>query len=584
MPRASSKSLTPREILAREVYPFGPLFDPSRAGYRVALVYANTYHVAMSNLGFQQVYRMLNEMDGVVCERVFSPDGRGKGVRTLETGSPLGGFDLVAFSSPYETDYPAILEVLDEGGIPLRSVDRTGRHPIIIMGGICPSYNPEPLAPFVDAAVVGEAEEVLAEIMAVLVEGKGRARETVLADLARVPGVYVPSGYEIDSPPPPPADSRHGINSLAALRPLPGFPDRVDKRKVRDLEKTPALSWILTEDTEFGKLFLVEIGRSCGWGCRFCAADFTFRPLRNRSRESLRADIRVGLQHRKQIGLVGTMVSNHPELTGICRDIVEMGGRVSPASLRIDALDDDLLDVLVGSGERSLTLAPETGTERLRAAVRKELSDALIYHQIERVFRSGIVNLKLYFLVGLPGETDEDVAAIAHMARKIKQIMLKIGRDRKRLGTLTLSVNPFIPKPHTPMQWEGMAPLKEVRRRLKLLAGLIRSEPNVRMNHEVPKWAYIQALLSRGDRRVGGLLETVHRLRGDWGAALRESPVDPDFYVTRKWGYDEPLPWDVINQNLPKDFMVRESRRYWETAESASPIKSRKKWISLLPA
>ncbi|MFQ5915906.1 MAG: B12-binding domain-containing radical SAM protein [Nitrospinota bacterium] len=575
MPRVSTKPLSSREILAREVYPFGSLFNPSRAGYRVAVVYPNSYHVAMSNLGFQQVYRLLNAMDGVACERAFAPDGRGKGVRTLETDSPLGSFDLVAFSLPYETDYPNLLEVLDESGIPIRRTERTEKQPLILIGGICPSYNPEPLSEFVDLAFMGEAEDVLEELMAVLVEGKGRKREKVLADLAQIPGIYVPGGYVVEAPP---------DGGLGAVRPLAGFPERIQKRRVHDLEKAPALSWILTQDTEFGNLFLVEIGRSCGWGCRFCAADFTFRPLRNRSRDSLREDIRVGIQHRKQIGLVGTMVSNHPQLADICRDIVGMGGRVSPSSLRIDALTDDLLDVLVGSGERSITLAPEAGTERMRAAVRKEMSDPLIYHQMERVFRRGIVNLKLYFLVGLPGETDADVAAIADMAKQVKHIMLKIGRDKKRLGTLTLSVNPFIPKPHTPMQWEGMAPLKEVKRKLKLLSGLLRSVPNVRVNHEFPKWSYIQALLSRGDRRVGWLLETVHRLKGDWQGAFRQSSLNPDFYVTRKWGYDEPLPWDIINQNLPKDFMVRESQRYWESAETDAPIRTRKKWISLIPA
>lgn len=575
MPRVSTKSLSARETLAREVYPFGPLFDPSRAGYRVALVYPNSYHVAMSNLGFQQVYRLLNAMEGVVCERAFAPGGRGGGVRTLETESPLGGFDLVAFSLPYETDYPGVLEVLGEAGIPLRRTDREERHPLVLAGGICPSYNPEPLAPFVDAAVAGEAEEVLAELMAVLMEGKGKRREGVLADLAKIEGVYVPAGYEWTVPP---------DGGLGAHRPLPGFPERVRRRKVHDLERSPALSYVLTEDTEFGNLFLIEVGRSCGWGCRFCAADFTFRPLRNRSRGALREDIRVGLRHRKQVGLVGTMVSNHPEIAGICRDVVEMGGRVSPASLRVDALTDELLDVLVESGERSLTLAPEAGTERMRAAVRKEISDGLIYSQIERVFRRGIVSLKLYFLVGLPGETDADVAAIADMAKQVKHLMLKVGREKGRLGTLTLSVNPFIPKPHTPMQWEPMAPLPEVKRRLKLLSGLLRSVPNVRLSHEVPKWSYVQALLSRGDRRVGTLLEAVHRLRGDWRAALRESALNADFYVTRRWGYDEPLPWDLIDQGLPKDFMVRESRRYWEALEKAAPIRTRRKWLSLIPA
>ena len=575
MTRKTSPSLPSRDILQRESYPFGTIFDASRAGYRVALVYANTYHVGMSNLGFLQIYRLLNAMEGVVCERAFIPPSPAKGVRTLETDSPLGHFDLVAFSCPYETDYPGLLWILEESGIPLRSDHRLEKHPLILVGGICPSYNPEPLSRFVDAAVFGEAEEVLPEIMEILIDGNGRGRERVLSDLARLEGIYVPSGYESV-----PVEE----SELKALRPLSGFPERVKKRAVRDLEHCRALSWIMTEDTEFGKLFLIEIGRSCGWGCRFCAADFTFRPLRNRPRASLREDIRVGLRHRKLVGLVGTMVSNHPELTGICHDIVEMGGRVSPASLRIDALDDDLLDVLVNSGERSLTLAPEAGTERMRSAVRKELSDELIFHQVERVFRRGIVSLKLYYLIGLPGEDDEDVAAIARMAKRIKHIMLKVGRDSKRLGTLTLSVNPFIPKPHTPMQWEGMTPLKEVKRRLKLLGGLLRAEPNIRLNHEVPKWSYVQTLLSRGDRRVGNLLERVHRLNGDWQAAFRDSPLNPDFYVTRKWKYEEPLPWDVVHQGLPKDFMVRENQRYWEAVENPAPIKTKKKWISLIPA
>ena len=575
MAKSSLKAYSSRDVLRRESYPFGPLFDSSRAGYRVALVYANTYHVGMSNLGFLQIYRLLNAMEGVVCERAFIPQSPAKGVRTIETNSPLGHFDLVAFSCPYETDYPGILWILEESGIPFRSGDRSENHPLVLVGGICPSYNPEPLAGFVDAAIFGEGEEVLLEIMEVLIDGKGQKREIILSDLAEIEGVYIPAGYE-----PIPGEN----SELRAFRPLQGFRERVKKRSVKDLEQNRSLSWIMTEDTEFGKLFLIEIGRSCGWGCRFCAADFTFRPLRNRSRASLREDIRIGLKYRKQVGLVSTMVSNHPELTGICHDIVEMGGRVSPASLRIDALDDELLDVLVSSGERSITLAPEAGTERMRAAVRKEISDDLIYHQVERVFRRGILNLKLYFLIGLPGEDDKDVAAIAHMVKQIKQIMLKVGRDKKRLGTLTLSVNPFIPKPHTPMQWEGMAPLREIKRRLKFLGGLLRAEPNVRLNHEVPKWSYVQTLLSRGDRRVGDLLELVNRLQGDWQAALREFPLNSDFYVTRKWKYDEPLPWDIVDQNLPKDFMVRESQRYWEAVTNPSPIKNKKKWISLMPA
>ncbi len=520
----------------------------------VALVYPNTYPVGMSNLGFLTVYRLLNGFDQVVCERAFLPSGEADptgGIKTVESGKPISDFDIVAFSLSFENDYPAILAVLEKAGLPLESSDRGTPYPLIVAGGVACFLNPEPIAAFIDCFLLGEAEIAL-PLFLDAVDPKAD-RQATLSRIARhVPGAYVPAFYT-------PLYHKNGI--LRELQVLPGTPRTVKPPRFKNLADEPASSSIIAQDTTFKNTYLLEVARGCPHGCRFCSAGFVYRPPRFQSLSTLKACLVQAAKRTSRVGLVGTAVSDLPHLDELCRFAIEKGLQVSFSSLRADALDENLVKTLRASKVKTATIAPDAGSERMRRIINKGISEAQILKAAEILVAGGIPNLKVYFMVGLPWETDQDVRAIVELTGKIKQRFLEASRKQKKIGSITVSLNAFVPKPFTPFQWCPMDDRKSLRTKIKTVRKALQKIPNVRVQAENLRWSYIQAVLARGDRRVSGLLLQAHANDGNWSRTFKETTLDPDFYVTRERSADERLPWEFIDHGLKKAFLVKEYQR-----------------------
>ncbi len=525
----------------------------------VALVYPNAYRLGMANLGLHAVYRILNDDPWTACERAFLPED-GSAPRTVESGRLLAEFDVVAFSLSFEDDYPNVLAILARAGLPLRSSARDERHPLVVAGGVAVQINPEPVAPFFDAFLVGEAEVLAAPFLDLLRRAAEErpSRPALLATVAGLQGAYVPSLYEVEY-----ADTRDPRGAwVTRFAPRPGAPDRVPRRYAPDLRGVATSRVIQSPEAQFGDLFLTEVARGCLWGCRFCAAGFVQRPYREVDLETLRGEVRKGLEAGQRIGLVGPDTSDYTGLDPLTCFIGEAGGTFSPSSLRVDAITETLSRRMADGGERSITIAPEAGTDRLRKVVNKDFSDDRIVQAAEAALSQGMHHVKMYFLCGLPTETEEDVLGMAHLALRIREeVMLPWARKRGRMGRISLSVNPFVPKPWTPFQWVPMHGRECLEGKRSLLAKALRPV-GVELDFLPPREAYLQTLLSRGDRRCADLLEIAHReTGGDVRRALPRWEHDPDFFVLREVGEDEVLPWDFIDQGLTKKFLARELRR-----------------------
>jgi radical SAM superfamily enzyme YgiQ (UPF0313 family) len=533
----------------------------------VALVYPNAYAVGMSNLGFQTIYRHLNAMPDVVCERVFLPDAADlaelQRTRTppfsLESQRPLADFHMVGFSVTYEGDYVNVVRLLDLAGIPVRASDRRPADPLVLMGGVCAFSNPEPVAPFMDFVVVGEGEELVGELIAAYREHY-RERAGFLDRLAALPGVYVPGRYE----------PRYGPDgALTDVLAAPGVPPVVVKRRLRDVDAFRTIAAVKTRNAEYGHMALLEVGKGCGRGCRFCLEGQVYRPVRHRSVDALRQTIeQLAAEGEKRIGLVGACVSDYPWIGELLKVVEANGMELSISSLRADSLTEDLAASLARGGHRTLTIAPEAGTERLRRAIRKAITDAQILTACDLVRAQGIPNLKTYFMIGQPTETDEDVAAIPALARRMLDRLRVLDPQGRPFGRLTLSVSSFVPKPWTPFQWASFAGAGALAAKLETIKRGVGGLATVRVLHENPREAALQALLARGDRRVADFLEAAARAGGDWRRALREWDGDLDFYTTRPRGLDERLPWDHFDVGVKKTGLARE----WERAQAAEPV------------
>jgi radical SAM family uncharacterized protein len=536
-----------------------------------ALVYPNAYAVGMSNLGFQTIYRHLNALPDVVCERVFLPDPTDvvEMQRTqsppfsLESQRPLTDFHMIGFSVTYEGDYINVLRLLDLAGIPLRTADRRAHDPLVLMGGVCAFSNPEPVAPFMDFVVVGEGEELVGELIAAYRE-RYRDRGSFLDLLTAVPGVYVPERYDV----------RYAADgTLADVTAAPGAPAVVVKRRLRDVDAFRTIAAVKTPNAEYGHMALLEVGKGCGRGCRFCLEGQVYRPVRHRSVNALRETIeQLARDGEKRIGLVGACVSDYPWIGELLKVVEDNGMELSISSLRADSLTEDLAASLARGGHRTLTIAPEAGTERLRRAIRKAITDEQILAACDLVRAQGIPNLKTYFMIGQPTETDEDVAAIVDLARRMLDRLRVLDPRGRPFGRLTLSISSFVPKPWTPFQWAPFAGAGALADKLETIKHGVRPMATVRVLHENPREAALQALLARGDRRVGDLLEGAARLGGDWRRALREWDGDLDFHTRRPRGVDERLPWDHFDVGVKKAGLVRE----WERAQAAeaAPVGS----------
>jgi radical SAM superfamily enzyme YgiQ (UPF0313 family) len=530
----------------------------------VALVYPNTYSVGMSNLGFQTIYWHLNQRPDVVCERVFLADHEdqaelartGSPPTSLESGRPLTDFNVVGFSVTYEGDYINVVRLLQAAGIPARANARRPGDPIVLMGGVCAFSNPEPMAPFMDLIAVGEGEELVHELIDAY--KAARDREEFMARAGAIDGMYVPAGYTV----------RHDADgAIAAVEPAPGLPAIVTKRRLRDVNGFETISVVKTPHAEYGHMALVEVGKGCGRGCRFCLEGQVYRPVRHRSVDSLRETIGKMAKESKRVGLVGACVSDYPWIGDLMDVVDEAGMELSISSLRADSLSDKLVASLARGGHRTLTVAPEAGTERLRTVIRKAISDDQILGACDMLRRHGIPNLKTYFMIGQPTETMEDVEAIPTLAARMLEHLRVLDAKGHPFGRLTLSVSSFVPKPWTPFQWASFDGADSLQRKLEVIKRGARPLGTVRVLHENPREAALQALLARGDRRVADFLELAAGFGGDWRRALREWDGDPAFYTTRARAIDERMPWDHFDVGVKRAGLVRE----WERAHDAAP-------------
>jgi radical SAM superfamily enzyme YgiQ (UPF0313 family) len=579
MPASWQQRDVAQQTLAREV---GYVQKPHVDRVRVGLAFPNTYFVGMSNLGFQTVYKLFNADPDTVCERVFLPPKqelkalveRDARLVTLESATPLNDLDVLAFSVSFEWDYTNVLTMLRLAGLPLRAADRDHRHPLVVIGGAITFVNPEPLALFADVIAAGEGEVLVPALLDGMRSASSRA--DLLQRLARSRGFYVPSFYDVRY-------AADGTIEGFAPRDGTGAPPVVKKAAVKTTEALdPPATSIFTPDTEFGSRFLVEVVRGCANLCRFCWAGYNYLPVRAFPTDRILELAAAARAHANRVGLVSIALCDHPDIEHLLRSLAAMGYSISPASLRLDDLTPTIVRLLRESGERTLTIAPETGSDRLRRVINKTVTNDEILEKAELIFSHGIENLKLYYMIGLPTETDDDLVALRDLTVQLRDIMLKHAAPRGQVGRIVGSVNPLVPKPGTAYQWLPMADTRDIERKMKRLHGLVAGLDHVYFSIKSERHSYYQALMSLGDRRVAPAIEAAERNGGQWRQAVQEAGVDADFYIYRDRSADRVLPWDIIDGGM-KDSFFRNEFAKGLREEWTLPPKRQQENARLLP-
>ena len=550
--------------------------DRKKVDTRVALCFPDTYEIGMSNLGVRILYGLMNELPGVWCERVFAPWGdmeaemrrEGLPLYGLESGDPVSDFDILGFSLGYEMAYSNVLNLLDLAGLPLRSTDRDESHPLVIAGGTC-AYNPEPLAPFIDLFSLGEGEEVTVELIQLCRRARreGWPRRDLLLAAAGIPGLYVPSLYEV---------TYHPDGTVAAVTAEPGAPELVTKRIVQDFDKSyfPVKTIVPSTEIVHDRVML-EVFRGCIRGCRFCQAGYAYRPVRSRDPRRL---VEQGIAACKNSGyqeitLSSLSTSDYRPLEALCDGLLDWcePNKVSLSlpSLRADNFSMGLMQRLQHVRKSGLTFAPEAGTQRLRDAINKNVTEEDLMTSCRTAFLGGWNAVKLYFMLGLPTETDEDVLGIANLARKVLQLWRETAPDKRRGCRITVSTACFVPKPHTAFQWEPQVTREEYLRRVKLLRENLR-EKSISYHWHDPDTSFLEAVFARGDRRLAGVLEAAWREGAKfdawseyfdlerWLRAFESCGLDPAFYANRARSREEVLPWIRVSTGVRTDFLWRE--------------------------
>ena len=567
-----------RDLLSKEV---GYVRKPHGGRLRVALAFPNTYFVGMSNLGFQTVYTLFNAEESVVCERVFLPPkseleaqrASGAPLVTLESQTPVREFDIFALSVSFEWDYTNVLTLLRLAGIPIRAAERTTHDPLVLIGGAVTFVNPEPLAPFADVISAGEGEALVPALVRAF--GAADGRDDLLRRLVAEHGFYVPEFYDVKY-------SGDGTIEAFVAKDGTGAPRVVHKAALRTTEAVdPPATAIFTPETEFGSRFLIEVVRGCANLCRFCWAGYNYLPVRAFPKERILQLAERARSHSQRVGLVSIALCDHPDIEEILTRLVKMGYSISPASLRLDDLTPTILRLLRESGERTITIAPETGSDRLRRVVNKTITNDEITAAADMIFAEGFENLKLYFMIGIPTETDEDLVAIRDLTLQLRDAMLRHGRPRGRIGRIVGSVNPLVPKPGTAYQLLPMDDDASVERKSRRMRSLMADIDNVYVNIKSERHSFYQALLSLGDRRVAPAIEAAERNGGNWRAAVKEADVDAGFFVFRDRSRDAVLPWHIIDGGLKESFFRSEADKAVR-AEWTLPSKRQKENARLL--
>ena len=568
-----------RELLSKEV---GYVRKPHGGKLRVALAFPNTYFVGMSNLGLQTVYKLFNAEADIVCERVFLPPKTELAAQiaareplvTIESQTPVSEFDIFAFSVSFEWDYTNVLTMLRLAGIPARATERTHHHPMILIGGAVTFVNPEPLALFADVIAAGEGEALIPPLLRAFQSASDR--DDLMHRLVQERGFYVPSFYDVTY-------GADGTIAAYAAREGTGAPPVVKKAALKTTEAVdPPATTIFTPDTEFGSRFLIEVVRGCANLCRFCWAGYNYLPVRAFPKDRILQLAEQARPYSSRAGLVSIALCDHPEIEEILTRLVEMGYGISPASLRLDDLTPTIMRLLRQSGEKTVTIAPEVGSDRLRRVINKTVTNDEILAAAELIFASGMENLKLYFMIGLPTETDEDLVAMRDLVLQLRDIMMSHARGRGHVGRIVGSVNPLVPKPGTAYQWLPMEDDASIDRKIKRLRHLLAGIDNVYFNIKSERHSFYQALMSLGDRRVAPAIEAAERNGGNWRAAVAESEVDADFFVFRDRSADRILPWDIIDGGM-KDSFFRSEFEKGQREEWTLPPKRDKENARLLP-
>ena len=555
------------------------LKDKSTVDLRVAFCFPDTYEIGMSNLGMKILYQTMNSLPYVWCERVFAPwsdmfDEMKRAsipLYALESGDALDRFDVLAFSVGYEMAYTTVLDMLDMAGLPVRSSDRPDLLPLVFMGGSA-GVNPEPMAPFVDLFVIGEGEEMNNELLALLRRAKeeGWSKQRLLESAAQIGGVYVPSLYEV---------SYHDDGTIRSISPLSGAPQQVKKRIIQDLDAVPFPTNPIVPSTEVVQDRVnLELFRGCVRGCRFCQAGYIYRPIRAKKPETL---IRQGIETLRNTGyedmtLLSLSSSDYRHLGTVCDGLLEFceprSIGVSLPSLRADNFSMELMEKLQRVRKSGLTFAVEGGSQRLRDAINKNVTEEDLLNTCRIAFEGGWNTVKLYYMLGLPTETDEDIIGIAEMADRVLHCWRQYSKVKSRGVRITISTSCFIPKPHSPFQWEEQISPEEYLRRVNLLRASIKAR-NVVYNWHDAETSFIEAALSRGDRKVADVVEAVWRKGGRleawsdffsydrWLSSFAEADLDPAFYASRERNTDEVLPWDMINVGVRKQHLIREREK-----------------------
>ena len=528
------------------------------AGQKVAIVYPNTYFVGMSNLGLHIIYEEINLRNDSVCERIFLPekkeleayDKTKTPLMSVETQRPMHQFDVVAFDVTFEMDYFHIPLMLRHGRVPIMGKDRTEFDPIVIAGGPCATFNPEPFADFIDAFIIGEGEGIVSRVLDIIRDGKmeGLDRHAILRQLANISGVYVPSLYV-------PIYSDDG--EFKGYHIAEGAPKTIKRHF--EMLTSGGETVVATNYTEFGAMYIIEVARGCGRHCRFCMAGYCFRVPRVRPLDILKEGVDRAEKLGKKVGLMGAAISDYPEVDELVTYIRSKDMRYSCASLRADSLTQAVVDGLADSGQKTITIAPETGSERLRRVINKGISEEHLQNAATLSAKSGIQHMRLYIMIGLPTETDEDIEAIVGLAERTQAHMAEVGCK----GRLTLSINPFIPKPFTPFQWMAMDNQKTVEKKLQYIKKALQKNRRIEVLVESPKEAYIQGVLARGDRRLGAVLAACAADRGSksFKAEMKAAGLDMEEMNYRERSFDEFLPWSHLDMGMDDGYLQMEWKR-----------------------